>query len=505
MKTNMKSKVVEQMKDSNQSGLVDMDEAISHLKTTRPTFYRWLRSGKLKGMKVGRQWRFYKEELDRFLKGEGPRIELSSSPEPLLKSISDKLAELGVKGWNTAADGEKLKSIVQGMISLGDSMRASDIHISPHPVAGDLMANHVLLRYRVDGVLRTVSEFDVRLLQPVIDEFKSMAKCDLHERQHPQDGRIIVKVDTGRKTLDLRVCFLPSTIGETVTIRILDSNAVKLDIDSLYFTQKNLDNIHKALNLPNGMIIVAGPTGSGKTTVLYAFLRSFEKRNCLKIISIEDPVEYLLEKTVQVGVNVHAGVTFSKATRAALRSDPDVIMHTEIRDREQLQLLQNSTLTGHITLSTIHADSAAAAIRRLIDIAGEPWITSDTIKLLLSLRLIRILCPHCAKPDEPSQETIERAASMARAGGLDWSSLPHVYKKAAGCPKCAMLGFRGRRGVVETLMVTPEISSLIRNNASQENIQRAAIEQGMTTMVADAIRRFAGGETTFDEVLRVTR
>ncbi len=484
--------------------IVDMDEAIGYLKTTRPTFYRWLRSGKLKGMKVGRQWRFYKEELDRFLKGESPRIDLSASPEPLLGTISEKLGELGVKNA-IPAGGDKLKSIVGGMISLGYWLRASDIHISPHPVAGDFMAKNVLLRFRIDGILRTTAEFDIRLLQPVIDEFKSMAKCDLHERQRPQDGRIMVKVDNDRKTLDLRACFIPSCLGETVTIRILDSNPLMLDINSMHISKDNLDRINDALNMPSGMIIVSGPTGSGKTTVLYAMLHSFEKRNCLKIFSIEDPVEYILEKTVQIGVNVPAGVTFATSTRAVLRSDPDVIMNTEVRERQQLNILQMATLTGHITISALHADSAAAAIRRLVELSGEQMITADSIKFVVGQRLIRILCPHCARTDEPSKETVEKASSMARTGGLDWSSLPRNYKQAVGCPKCGMLGFRGRRIVMETLRVTPEITALIRNNAAAEQIQRAAIEQGMTSIAADGIRRFANGETTFDEVLRATR
>ncbi|OGV39077.1 MAG: hypothetical protein A2X48_18130 [Lentisphaerae bacterium GWF2_49_21] len=487
-----------------ESGIMDMDEAIFYLKTTRPTFYRWLRSGKFKGMKVGRQWRFYKEELDGFLKGEGPRIDLSASPDPIIKTISDKLAELGVKSWN-AAGADKLKSIVYGIICLGYWMRATDIHISSHPVAGDPMFSHVHLRYRIDGILRTITEFDSRLLQPIIDEFKSMAKCDLHEHQCPQDGRILVKVDNDKKTLDLRICFLPSSLGETATIRILDSNSLKLDIGSMHISKDNLDRIHDSINLPNGMIIVSGPTGSGKTTVLYAILHSFENKNSLKIVSIEDPVEYILEKTVQVGVRVTDGVTFLTATRAVLRSDPDVIMNTEIREREQLKILQMATLTGHITISAMHADSAAATIRRLIDLSGETMITSDSIKFIIGQRLIRILCPHCAKAYEPSQDIIEKSSCMARTGGLDWSSLPHSYMKAVGCPKCAMLGLRGRRVIMETLKVTPEISALIRSNASLEQIQHTAIEQGMTTIAGDGIRRFASGETTFDEVLRVTK
>lgn len=487
-----------------ETGIVDMDGAISYLKTTRPTFYRWLRSGKLKGMKVGRQWRFYKDELDRFLKGESPRIDLSASPDPLLGFISEKLTELGAKSAIQTGN-DKLKSIISGIISLGYFLRSSDIHLSPHPLAGDLMANHVLLRYRIDGVLRTAAEFDSRLLQPVIDEFKSMAKCDLHERQRPQDGRIIIKVDNDKKTLDLRACFLPSALGETVTIRILDSNAVKLDIDAMHISPNNLEKVHEALNQPSGMIIVSGPTGSGKTTVMYAFLHSFQKKDALKIISIEDPVEYMLEKTVQVGLNVPAGMTYINATRAVLRCDPDVIMNSEIRECDQLKLLQMATLTGHVTLSSMHAESAAATIRRLIDLSGDTMLTSDTIKFILSERLVRILCPSCSKESVPTTDIIGRASGMARSGGLDWSSLPHTYRMAVGCPKCAMLGYRGRRAIAETLKVTPEISALIRNNATLEEIQRTAIEQGMTTIVADGIRRFANGETTFEEVLRVTK
>ena len=478
--------------------LMDMARAIELLKTTRPTFYRWLRSGKIKGMKVGRQWRFYREDIERFLKGEEPRIELTTDITPLTRALRERLKDLGVRELPETDEGE-VRTTVNYMIILGWKMGATDIHIAPQlkEAGGEPIA---ILRYRVDGVLQPGAEFDVRLLPAIVARWKTMAACDVHEQVKPQDGRIMMRC--GGDEFDLRVCFLPASLGESVTVRILDRSTAVIMLDRIDYASRDKELLLSALQAPWGLILIAGAAGSGKTTVLYACLNHLAGPEC-KIMTVEDPVEMVLPWAVQVQVRPDQGVTYTRAVRSALRSDPDVIMIAEIRDLETLGLAQQAALTGHLVMTTLHVNEAAAALKRMVDIGADPFVVAEATRLVLAQRLVRKVCPHCGVEETPRANQLDLAAEAARKGGFNLQSLTPKFRKAVGCDKCRMTGYTGRTVIAETLEVTPEIGRALRDNASLEELRAVAVGQGMTTMAADGVRRAANGETTLDEIIRV--
>jgi len=480
--------------------LLTMEQAIALLKTSRPTFYRWVRQGKIAGTKLGRQWRFHRGDIERFLAGQEPRIELRADLSPLIENLRRRVEALGAKDVSSPADGDVLRA-VSLMIRLGVAMRASDIHIEPFRRAGrEGMVG--VLRYRVDGVLHPVAEIDARLLPALDEQWKTMAHCDVHEKVRPQDGRIEVRLDDTGQVVDLRVCFVPAVLGPSLTVRVLDANAARLEMDRLGYAPRDKERLLRWLRAPWGAILITGPTGCGKTTALYACLNHLTTPE-RKVMSVEDPVEFLLPGVVQVAVRLQSGVTFATAVRSFLRSDPDVIMVGEVRDFESLQLVHQAALTGHLVLTTLHADEAARALVRMVEIGSDPFLVADSTKLIVAQRLIRKLCPECSVEAQPLASHLEQAANLARAGGLDWAALPKAFRAPRGCPKCHQTGFRGRDVAAEALEVTPEIGAALRRGASIDELRTIAIGQGMTTMAADGLRRAAAGDTSLEEVLRV--
>ncbi len=475
-----------------------MKQAIEVLKTSRPTFYRWLRTGKLKGMKVGRQWRFYRDDIERFLKGEQPRIELPADVRPLIRTLKDRLKQLGTDHTSPAEEDEVVRA-ANLTILLAVAMRASDIHMAALLKEG--AASPVgTIRYRIDGVLHTTAEFDTRLLPALVERWKYMAACDLHEKTRPQDGRVLI--ECSGQQLDLRVSFIPALFGESVTARILSSKAVSLDLDRIDYAPADKERLLRTLDLPWGIILVTGPTGCGKTTVLYSCLNRLAKPT-LKAVSIEEPVEYALPWLVQIQVRRTAGVTFQTAVRHALRSDPDVIMIGELRNFEALQLSHQAALTGHLILTTLHAEEAAWALKRMVDMGSEPFLVSDTVKLVISQRLVRLLCPHCSVEQELSTEMLDRARELADAGGLDWDALPKGFRKPVGCPRCSNTGYHGRTVIAEMLEVSAAVAAALKRGASVEELGTIAVKEGMTTMAADGVRRAATGSIYLPEVILV--
>jgi excisionase family DNA binding protein len=478
--------------------LLGMDEAIELLKTTRPTFYRWLRAGKIKGMKVGRQWRFYRSEIDRFLKGEAPRVDPPVSIEPLIAELAERAREMGVEGLAAPETGN-VGNAVDLIINLGAALKASDIHIEPfstRPGAETIG----MIRYRIDGVLHPAVEFDLRLMPALVERFKAEAACDVRERMKPQDGRILLKA--GEKTLDLRVCFVGTAMGEGVTVRILDSSNVMLSLERIDYAPGDRERLIKNLRSPWGLILCTGPTGSGKTTVLYSCLNQLCGPG-VKTMSLEDPVEFLLPWVTQIAVDPSRGLTFEKGARAILRSDPDVIMIGEIRNRETLTVCQQAALTGHLVMTTLHTDEAASALKRMMEIGSEPFVVAESTRLILAQRLVRKLCPECSKPQGPSDGVLKHAAELARSGGLGWETLEPRFRGPTGCAACGKTGFRGRTVMAEVLEVTGEIGAAVRRGAAVEEIRAIAVGQGMTTMAADGIRRAAAGQVVLGEVLQV--
>jgi len=391
---------------------------------------------------------------------------------------------------------------------LGIAMRASDVHISPH-IAPDGPGGIATLRYRVDGVLHRVATIDLRLLPAIVEQWKRTAACDVHEKHKPQDGRILVKPrkpigDRNIDLLDLRVSFLPASLGEAVTLRILDRAAVSLKLDRIDYAPRDRERLLKAIGSPWGVVLITGPTGSGKTTVLYACLNELDHEKA-KIMSVEDPVEFYLPGVIQVAVNEREGMSFERAVRAMLRSDPDVLLVGEIRNRDALYAVVQSALTGHLVFTTLHANTAAKALTRMVDIGADPFVVADATKLVMSQRLVRLLCKHCSIAAEPEAKQLELAAELARSSGLGWPLAAPQWKKAVGCDKCGHTGYGGRTVAAEMLEMTPEIGKALREGATPDVLEHIAVKQGMTTLAADGIRRAAAGQTTLDEVIRVAR
>jgi len=486
---------------AGQGSLVDMDQAIELLKTTRSTFYRWLRSGKIKGMKVGRQWRFYREEIDRFLKGEEPQIELPADIKPLIQVLKSRVEEYGAHDVAPPESTDVFRA-VSLMIRLGEAMTSSDVHLEPHGRPGS-DGGVVSLRYRVDGVLHPVAEIDIRLLPAIIEQWKKLAACDVHEKRKPQYGRIAVRLSDTGKHLDIRVSFLPSALGESLTARVLDPDiAASLELEKIETSAGVKEKYVEALSRPWGLIIVNGPTGCGKTTTLYAGLNHISGPG-RKIITIEDPVEYLLPWCLQIPINPDAGVTFQSAIIGALRSAPNVITVGEIRDPGTADLCLSAALTGHLVMTTLHTPDSTGALKRLAELRADPFKISEATNLILSQRLVRLLCKECGEPEEPKSSHLRRAEETARDGNLDWSRLPNKFRGPRGCSKCVNTGFRGRAAVAEALEITPPLYEALENGASAKELRAVAVREGLVTLQAEGVRLAAEGRTSLEEALRV--
>ncbi len=477
--------------------ILTMDQAIALLQTTRPTFYRWLRAGKIKSMKVGRQWRFHREDIERFMKGEQPRIELMTDITPLLKTLTEALARTRSKK-PVSPNTNPVDQAVDLMIHLGLGLRATDLHVEPQHEGP---RTQVQFRYRVDRVLHTAATCDIRLLAAIIEQWKRLAGCDVREKTVPQDGVIRMNID--KDTLDIRVGFLPGYLGETVCARFLSgSPEVTLDLDRIEYTPRDRQKLDRWLASPSGLILVTGLSGSGKTTVLYSCLNRVVSPK-VKVMTVEDPVELVLPGVTQMEINPKADLGFPRAIRSILRMDPDVILVGEIRDAETLQLCLAVALTGRLVFTVLHTEEAVTALTRMVNIGVPQFQIVDATKLIIAQRLIRKLCPHCSVPAQPTQQEINHALDLARAGGIDLAPLPHTFRKAVGCPKCGQTGYRGRTVIAEMLEVTPEIGAALRRGASVDELRTLAVGQGMTTMAADGIGKAIMGLTTLDEVFGV--
>jgi len=477
--------------------LLDANEAMDLLKTTRPTFYRWLRTGKIKGLKVGRQWRFERTDVERFLKGEEPRIELRADIGPLVHELTTRADRLGARPVSLPDETDVQQAVAQ-CVRLGFASCASDVHIHPH-LGEDGAARVAVIRYRVDGVLQPALEFDLRILPAVVEQWKRLVACDPHESRRPQLGRM--KFTYGDEPVDVYACFLASIRGESLTARLLTLTGAVISLDRIDYTPTDRQKLMRALHAPHGLILVTGPTGCGKTTNLYACLNHVAGPK-VKIMTVEDPVEIDFPWMVQTQLNVPEGVTFPRALRAILRSDPDVIMIGELRDDETANLSLEAALTGHIVLTTLHADDAIRALVRMVEIGCPPFVVRDATRLVTSQRLVRLLCPDCSKKAELPAEHVARAIELCRVGGVDWDSLPKAFRKPTGCAKCNQTGYRGRNIVAEVLEVTPEIGSALRRDAAVDEMRAIAVGQGMTTMAADGVRKAAEGKTSLEEVFR---
>lgn len=372
---------------------------------------------------------------------------------------------------------------INAMIEQAIEMRASDIHIEP-------WEDIVLIRFRIDGDLNEIMRLSISSHSALVTRIKIMGQMDIAEKRIPQDGRVEVKLKD--REVDMRISTMPTVYGEKIVIRILDRSAFLLSKSQLGFNEKNIKLFNKIIGQPFGMILVTGPTGSGKTTTLYAILNELNKE-ARNIITIEDPVEYKLEGINQVQVNTKAGLTFAKGLRSILRQDPDIIMVGEIRDSETAKIAIRASITGHLVLSTLHTNDCPSSIIRLIDMGVEPYLVSSAIIGIISQRLVKKLCPYCKLPYKPSH-------SEKSLLGLEQEDSVILYK-AIGCNRCNN-GFMGRRAVHEVMVVNENMRELISKRASVDEIRAKAINSGMTTLLNNSIRLALEGVTTLEECLR---
>ena len=377
--------------------------------------------------------------------------------------------------------------LVNMLITRAVEGRASDIHIEP-------FEDELKVRYRIDGVLHDIESTPKRLQAAIVSRIKIMAKLNIAERRLPQDGRIRLKV--GEKEIDLRVSTIPILHGESVVMRILRKEGIVIDLDVLGFPPQTLSAFDQLIKKPNGIFLVTGPTGSGKTTTLYGALDKINSPD-KKIITVEDPVEYQLKGVNQIQVKPQIGLNFANTLRHIVRQDPDIIMIGEIRDLETAEIAIQSALTGHLVFSTLHTNDAPSAITRLLDMGVENFLLSSTIRGILAQRLVRVICPSCKEID-PSVSDSE----TLKLFGID--SATSLYR-GKGCDICAFTGYFGRSGIFELLVVDDDTRKLILKNADANQIRNAAKQNGMRTLLEDGAEKIKAGVTTLSEVLRVTQ
>ena len=366
--------------------------------------------------------------------------------------------------------------------------RASDIHFEP-------FEDEFKIRYRVDGALYEMAPPPKHLALPVISRLKVMANLNISERRLPQDGRISFPISN--RQIDLRVSTLPTQFGESVVLRVLDRSAVNLELESLGLPKYVGDYINEAIQQPNGIFVVTGPTGSGKTTTLYSCLRKVNAID-VKLLTAEDPVEYDIDGIIQVAINDAQGMTFGKALRSFLRQDPDIIMIGEMRDLETAQIAIQSSLTGHLVLSTLHTNDAPGAVTRLVDMGVEPFLISSTLMAVLAQRLVRTICKKCRTPFEPTESQL----SLLNLSPHDIGDKVFYYGR--GCSNCNDTGYRGRKGIFELLVISEALRNLINERSPAVVIRQKAVELGMVTLREDGLRTIFDGDTTIEEVVKYT-
>ena len=368
--------------------------------------------------------------------------------------------------------------------------RASDIHIEPYE-------EQVRIRFRVDGVLHNVLTLPKHQVAALVSRLKIMANLNIAERRLPQDGQSRIKI--GENLMDIRVSVIPTSGGERVVLRLLDKGSGELGLGEIGFCPEVLDRFRNLIQLAHGIILLTGPTGSGKTTTLYAAMSELncEERN---ILTVEDPIEYQLPGVGQMQIKPKINLTFANCLRHILRQDPDVIMIGEIRDVETAEIAIQASLTGHLVLSTLHTNDSASAVTRLIDMGIEPYLISSSVVAVMAQRLLRVICPECKTPHILDEQIVSQLGENEKASAIDGQ----LYK-GHGCKNCLDTGYLGRTGISELLVIDEDIKELISKRCGSHMIKEAAIEKGMSTLRADGLRKALAGETTLEEVYRVTQ
>ncbi len=426
--------------------------------------------------------------LDRYYAAE-------ASVESMLNQIADGTVDVELSGRQAAVEAESASDSDAPIIKLVSLIileayrnRASDIHLEP-------LEKRFRVRYRIDGVLHEVDSPPKRLQSPIVSRVKIMAGMKISEKRVPQDGRIQVNI-LGRE-LDLRVSTIPANHGESVVMRILDKQNLALGLPKLGFFSDDQQTFERLIGLPDGILLVTGPTGSGKTTTLYACLNHVNRPD-RKIITVEDPVEYQLSGINQVQVHEDIGMTFAAALRSILRQAPNIVMIGEIRDKETAQIATEASLTGHLVFSTLHTNDAPSAVTRLLDIGVKPFLVASSVRAVMAQRLVRCICEHCKEEYRPS------ADDVATLGAAAAPLLEQVLYHGHGCGQCALTGYTGRKGIFEIFHINDEIQRMIFDKLPASDLRVRARENGMRTLREDGLRKVAAGITTVEEVMRVT-
>jgi general secretion pathway protein E len=472
------------LKENHIIGQEESDEAITVIAMDPEAKFNFdslfLATGKDIIVKVG-----VSSEIDKALEiqyGEG-----KSQMGQIFDSLdSDEIADDDIEHLKDMASEEPVIKMVNLIMKRALETRASDVHIEPFD-------NALIIRLRIDGVLQDIEAPPVSSVAAVISRIKIMANLNIAERRLPQDGRI--KMQMLGKEIDLRVSTVPTMYGESVVIRLLDKENAVLDFTQLGFTGRNADAFIDILSRPNGIVLITGPTGSGKSTSLYAALKQLNSSES-KIITVEDPVEYQMDGVNQIQTKPQIGLTFATALRSIVRQDPDIIMIGEMRDLETAKIAVQSALTGHLVLSTLHTNDAASGVTRLLDMGLEEYLISSTVNGILAQRLVRKLCPNCKKPHPVSEELIEQM--QLRKYQPEGKIVMYVPE---GCDECAGIGYRGRVAIIEFLKMTDPIRALVMVRAISGDIQKLAVEEGMLTMNDDGMVKVIQGVTTLEEVM----
>ena len=413
------------------------------------------------------------------------KLALNESIKDVITEIRRELSSSASQGQNTENSG--ILKLIEIILKTSIQSRASDIHIEP-------TETNCIVRSRIDGMLSETFIFDKDIYPPMVSRMKLLSNMDIAERRRPQDGRFSAQILD--KEYDFRISTLPILNGESIVLRILDKSKVIINLEDLGMHPDNFSKFKKSMKAPYGIILVTGPTGSGKTTTLYGALNDIKSVKT-KIITVEDPVEYQLNMIQQVHVNEKAGLTFVSALRSILRQDPDVIMIGEIRDQETLRIAIQAALTGHLVFSTLHTNDAISALPRMIDMGIEPYLVSGALVCIEAQRLVRKLCPHCKQKITLSQKAFDEVKKF----------VPENYQfyKSVGCPQCSQTGYLGREMISEILPISDHIASMVANGASKDELKSVAYEEGFIDMFHDGVIRAANGITTLEEVYRVAK
>jgi len=481
--------------------MLSLDQAAAALGVSRSTLYRWQNQGRLRGFKVGRQWRFRRSDLDKFSQMSHPSaaaVDVSQIDHLLagLKSEVKEAADLtfdpAPTGYPTTEEEKAVDSLLAAMLAGAAKVNASNIHVEPE-------RDGTVVRQRVDGVLHELLRLPRSSHNALIACLKVHAGLALDQQHLPQDGHF--RFALGGLDRDLRVATLPTLHGESIVMRLLVRSTDLPGLDLLGMHPDDRARYERALKQPSGLVLCTGPTGSGKTTVLYAGLMRIASPD-LKIVTVEDPIECSFPHILHTAINKKGGYTFEAAQRALMRHDPDVLMVGEIRTLEAAELCVQAAITGHLVLTVLHAPTAAGAVTRLFDMGIDPFMLAETLILTLGIRLARKVCPKCAQPEEPPFHLLSRLTELARAGGYELPDKPK-FLRGAGCPHCRNTGYYGRTGLYETMEIDPTLSRLIAARADEKALQEAAVKSGMTTLAADGLRKAAEGITSVAEVWRV--